>query len=1041
MSAISSPPVLCPRCGMSVEVADRFCRGCGAPLGAVPSGHELRKTVTVVFCDLVGSTALGERLDAEALRHLLGRYYAEMRGVLERHGGLVEKFIGDAVVAVFGVPLVHEDDALRAVRAALEMRLALAGLNGELERDDGVRVGVRIGVNTGEVVAGDLGPGASFASGDAVNVAARLEQAARPDEILLGSETRLLLAEAVEVEPIDPLDLRGKSEPVQAFRLVSVAADAEAIIRNFETTFVGRANELALLREVFEEAATEPGCRLLTVLGEPGIGKTRLLREFAKSVGSRARVLSGSCLPYGEGITYWPLREIVHELCQGRNPADELRSRLTGEERGERIADLILSAVGASDDPGGSVEEVQWAVRRLLEALARERTVLVVLEDLHWAEPTFLQLVEYVADCATGAPILLLAAAREDLLDETPAWALPHPHSRLLPLEPLPEPEAGKLVDILTGEQPLSEPARTRLVGAGGGNPLFLEQLAAHQAENGDADGKLPLPTTIAALLAARLDRIPTPERDVLERAAVEGLTFHRGPLTALLADHEASDVGGQLLDAIRRNLIRSCRPSLPGDEGYEFVHVLVRNAVHEAMPKELRAQLHEQFADWLEHTLAPRSGELDEILGYHLEQAAHAKQQLGRPDPALANRARELLAAAGRQAVGRGDWWAGRLLLERAAALSERPEVHLIADLAQCLRMVGDTRAAAALLDSAAGRSEDDGDVAGAMLALALAAAARRESGECSADEQEQLALAAVPVLEAADDHAGLLRIWNNLAFGAYNVRGRFEQAERAAERALEHSRLAGQQPLARTALLMGALLRGPRSAEEALARLDSVADDPLSYDEKLQRAILLAMHDRVEEARTLADTADAQLRDFGRPLSPYPWVAELEEICGDEAAAAEHLRKTCDYYAEHGLTGFLSCYAPTRGRLLCALGRYEKAEQLAEQGRKLASDDDASAQSLWREVAALVAAYRGDHTESERLAREATAILDKTDALWWQGNAYFDLAQVLEAASKPDEAAAAYREALDRYERKGIIPLARRTRERLAALQQTQH
>ena len=414
---------------------------------------------------------------------------------------------------------------------------------------------------------------------------------------------------------MEPLELHGKSEPVEAFRLLSVSEEAEAIVRHFETRFVGRERELAVLGEAFEEALAEPGCRLVTVLGEPGIGKTRLLREFARTVSDQALVLTGSCLPYGEGITYWPLREIVHVLCHGDDLAVELGSQLAGDEQGARIAGLLLGAVGASDAQGGSVEEVQWAARRLFEALAAERPLLVVLEDLHWAEPTFLQLVEYLADCAGGAPALLVAAAREELLDTSPGWALPHPHSRLLTLEPLPQPEAARLVDALTGHEPVAEVMRERVVGTAGGNPLFLEQLVALRAEDGNHDGELPLPTTITALLAARLDRLPTAERDLLERAAVEGLTFHRGPLTALLPDEEAADVGGLLLDAIRRNLIRSCQSQLSGDEGYEFVHILVRDAVYHSMPKELRADLHERFADTLEHTLGTRSGELDEIL------------------------------------------------------------------------------------------------------------------------------------------------------------------------------------------------------------------------------------------------------------------------------------------------------------------------------------------------------------------------------------------------------------------------------------------
>ncbi|HEX6951547.1 MAG TPA: AAA family ATPase [Gaiellaceae bacterium] len=1037
MSAIASPPQLCPRCGITVEPTDRFCRGCGASLGAAPSGHELRKTVSVVFCDLVGSTALGERLDPEALRHVLGRYYAQMRAVLELHGGLVEKFIGDAVVAVFGVPLVHEDDALRAVRAAVEMRAALDCLNDELEQESGVRLGVRIGVNTGEVVAGDLGPGASFASGDAVNVAARLEQAAAADEVLVGERTEFLVREAAELEPVEPLELHGKSEPVQAFRLLSVAADAEAIVRHFETAFFGRERELAALADAFEEAVAEPGCRLVTVLGEPGIGKTRLLREFAGSVPGRTRVLSGSCLPYGEGITYWPLREIVHELCRGEDLGAELTALLADEQRAEHVAGLILGAIGASSNRGGSVEEVQWAVRRLFEALAAERPLLVVLEDLHWAEPTFLQLVEYIAAGATDAPILLLAAAREELLDQSPGWSLPHPHSRLLPLEPLPETEAGALVDALAGPAPVPEQLRTRLVGTGGGNPLFLEQLVALQAENGG--GELPLPATITALLVARLDRVPTPERDLLERAAVEGLAFHRSPLTALLPDHEASEVGALLLDAVRRNLIRSCKTRFPGDDAYEFVHVLVRNAVYDAMPKELRAQLHEQFAETLEHTV--RSGELDEIVGYHLEQAAHAKQQLGRSDPALADRAGEKLAAAGREALCRDDRDAAASLLERSLRLTRRArfDVALETDLANAVG-IADLERAAAIAGTAATRARSIGDVTGEAHARVVAAKYRSWTGEVTLEALEREARTALPLLERAGDQAGLAEAWEVL-FSVGNARARWGEALAAIEQAIEHAGLAGRHQGDLFDWLATALLNGPWRADEALRRIDQQIPEPRSPYVLGIRAILIAALGRFAEAWQEANEQCRRLTVGG--YSGEMTLACTAMVAGEDEIAARHWKTACEEFEALDNYNLLEGSTHSLGRSLFLLGRSTEAERVCDEAERLAhrrselgraADPDTELGLC--QLRALARAHRGEYAEGERLAREAVRLAEQMDSLLVQGDAYFDLARVLEAAGRPDEAAAAYREALERYERKRIVPLARRTRERLAAL-----
>ncbi|HVN60118.1 MAG TPA: AAA family ATPase [Gaiellaceae bacterium] len=992
----------------------------------------MRKTVTAVFCDVSGSTALGERLDPEALRHVLGRFYGEMRAVLERHGGLVEKFIGDAVVAVFGVPLVHEDDPLRAVRAAVEMRSALEGLNDELECESGVRIGVRIGVNTGEAVAGDLGPGASFASGDAVNVAARLEQAAEPGEVLVGPLTRALLGDAVEVAAVEPLELHGKAEPVRAFRLVSVAAGAEAIVRHFETRFVGRGRELALLGEVFEEAVAERGCRLLTVLGEPGIGKTRLLAEFARSVSGRARVLSGRCLSYGEGITYWPLAEIVRELCGGEDLAAGLASRLAGEEHGEQIGELILGAIGVSDRPG-SVAEVQWAVRRLFEALAAERPLVVVLEDLHWAEPTFLQLVEYVADCSTGAAVLLLAAAREELLDTSPGWALPRPHTRLLSLEPLPEPDARALVEALTSRQAVSEPLRDRVVGTAGGNPLFLEQLVALQADHDDQDGALPLPPTITALLAARLDRLSTGERDVLERAAVEGVSFHRGTITALLPDPAAGDVSALLLDAVRRNLIRSSKSTFPGDDGYQFVHVLVHDAVYQSMPKELRAQLHEQFANRLEQTLGQRSNELEEIIGYHLEQAAHHKQELGRPDRELAERAGERLARAGQRALWRGDYRTAAPLLERALELTRpsRLDVHLELDLATAFNLA--PLQAAAIADAAAARAHEEGDEPGEALARVVAATRRYGTNAVTTDELEALARTAMPLLEQADDHAGLVHVWYALSRVAI-IGLRFDDEAAALEQALRHSGLAGERRADVPLLVAMALAFGPLPAGEALQRLDElIAEHPSQPMSLLLRAKLLAMLGRFDEARGIANDASARVSELGD--SPEQQLAEIAALAGDHLTAAQHLRRVCDEHEAQGNVGYLSTSAPKLGHELCALGQYDEAERLARHGRELGTPDDVGTEMIWRQVQALVHAHRGEHAEAERLAREAVEIAERTDALNAQGDALCDLAEVLEAAGRPTEAAEALEQALDRYERKQNLAMAAQLRPRLEA------
>jgi class 3 adenylate cyclase len=396
---------ICPDCGEENPPRFRLCGFCGAQLTVALPAQERRKTVTIFFSDLKGSTNLGEKLDSESLREVIGRYFDEMRAILEDHGGRVEKYIGDAIMAVFGLPRVHEDDALRAVRAALATKEALAALNEELQRRWGVQLQNRTGVNTGEVVAGDPTQGQRLVTGDVVNVAARLEQAAPALEILIGEPTYRLARDAVRAEAIEPVEAKGKSEPVPAWRLLDVLDDAPAFTRPIATPFVGRSDELDRLVAAFTRSRETRRAQRITVLGVPGIGKSRLARELVQRVAGEARIAVGRCLAYGDGITYWPLAEIV------RATAGADRDAIAAVAGDELVADRVASAIGVGG-VAGTKEETQWAARRYLEALAIGRPLVVVLDDLHWAEPTFLDLVEYVADFAT-APILLLCTAAE----------------------------------------------------------------------------------------------------------------------------------------------------------------------------------------------------------------------------------------------------------------------------------------------------------------------------------------------------------------------------------------------------------------------------------------------------------------------------------------------------------------------------------------------------------------------------------------------------------------------------------------------------
>ena len=638
--------------------------------------RELRKTVTAVFCDLAGSTALGESVDPEVLRGLLGRYFDRMRAIVERHGGTVEKFIGDAVVGVFGVPVVHEDDALRACRAAVEMRDALPelGLRG------------RIGVNTGVVVAA---MDDTLATGDAMNVAARLEQAAEPGEVLIGAGTYALVSAAVEAESVEPLTVKGKAEPVPAFRLREVLDAPE---RSHASRFVGRERELRWLLEAWERVRAEARCELVTVVGEAGLGKSRLVAEALAGVD--ARVVRGRCLPYGEGITYWPVVEVVKQLAV--LPSDPV------------AAAAIRSLLGESE-AGTSGDEIAWAFRKLLEEQA---PLVVVFDDLQWGEEPFLDLLESTALLSGGAALLLVAMARTELAERRPGWP------GMLQLEPLPAEQAAALIGVA-----VSDELRERIARAAGGNPLFISEMLAMAAE----EARVEVPPTLKALLAARLDQLDAAERHVLERGSVEGEIFHRGGVQALGPDEGELTI--RLAALVRRQLVRPERAQIAGEDGYRFRHLLIRDAAYDALPKAVRADLHARFADWLDER-GRSLVERDELVGYHLEQAARYLGELAQPRADIAERAWVRLAAAGRRAGDRLDYRAALALMSRAVDLLRPVRVDLALELEAAWYML-DGHSAIEAADAAAGRAEVAGDHSGAMLARATALFMRAYGGE----------------------------------------------------------------------------------------------------------------------------------------------------------------------------------------------------------------------------------------------------------------------------------------------------------------------
>jgi class 3 adenylate cyclase/tetratricopeptide (TPR) repeat protein len=984
---------ICTNCGRESEVEFAFCPHCGEQLTTGKPAREMRKTVTVLFCDVVGSTSLGESVDPEALRAVLRRYFERLKGIVEDHGGTVEKFAGDAVMAVFGVPVLHEDDALRAVRAAAEILEALPELGVE----------ARIGINTGEVVTGTE---ERLATGDAVNVAARLEQAAPPGHALLGAETERRVRDAVQALPVPPLKLKGKSEPVPAYRLLAVH---EAAARRLGTPMIGRELELRGLRDTFARAVHDSSCQLFTIIGTAGVGKSRLAAEFVR--GSEARVVRGRCLSYGKGITYWPVVEVVKRL--GPLPPDQ-------------AAAPLRSLLGESE-AATSADEIAWAFRKLLEEKARERPLVCEFDDLHWAEENLLDLVEHVALLTRDAPILLLCMARPELLDIRPGWGGGKGTASTVLLEPLSNAETDRLLDALGGvDAALREP----ITAAAEGNPLFVEEMVALVRESDN--GKVTVPPTIQALLAARLDQLDPGERSVLERGAVEGRVFHRGAVQAL-GDGEAQ-LSARLVSLVRKDLVRPEPPQIPGDEAYRFRHILIRDAAYQAVPKSIRAELHERFSTWLQNHGADL-GELDEILGHHLAQAARYKQELGQPDAALAERAGERVAAAGRRALWRGDNRAAASLLESGLELlrPERLDVALELDLASAQPT---PQQAAAIADAAAERALAAGQPSGEAAARVAASFHRLVAGEAGLDELEPSARAAVPLLEQSGDHAGLVHVWAALGYGVANAHGRYAEWAQAAEQALRHARLAGQRPTHLFSLEL-TLVLGPTPADQALRTLDAVLPEVPHPYPLLFRSHLLAMLGRFDEAWPNARDASDRLRELtgGADDGGYA-LAEIAALEGDHESAAGYLRGFCDFLEEHGQRALLASFAPMLGRLLCALGRYDDAAPQAQLGRELGEEHDVLTQALWRQVQARVDSHRGRHPEAEALAREAVEIIDQTDALNFQAAALSDLAEVLSRACRPDEAVPPLVQALDRYERKKNLAAASHARVRLAAL-----
>lgn len=992
--------------------------------------QEVRKTVTILFCDVVDSTVLGEQNDPETVRQAMSRYFKEMQAIVEDHGGVVERFRGDEVMAVFGVPSVHEDDALRAARAGMAMLRRLEHLNTELQATWNVSLACRIGINTGEVVAGDPGTGASFVTGDAVNLAKRLEQAAGAGEILIGTATYPLVRDAVKVGPRENLSVKGKREPVAPFRLQDVDTTAAGVARRLDAPIVDREVELALLQEAAEACKRESHCRLLTVMGPAGIGKSRLGAELLVRLEGRFRPLRGRCLPYGEAITFWPVRDIVLEA----GGEQGLTTLLADVEDGTRIAELIRTAVGQGTG-AAAAEETFWAIRRFLEELARERPLVVCFDDVHWASPTLLDLIEYLAGWLRAAPVLLVVLARSHLLEARPSWSTPRANTTVLSLEALDDAESNRLLAQLAEGVDLPAASREQILAAADGNPLFVEQMVAMAAEAGGDRAELRTPPTIQALLAERLDRLSTPERNLLERASVIGKELPYRALIELTVPDERDAAVGHVFSLVRKDFLQPIRPQRHGDM-LAFRHDLIRVAAYEAVPKEVRARLHERFADWLEDVAAARIAELEEIVGYHLEQATRLRVELGRADPAteaLARRAGERLAAAGRRAFARGDTAAAATLLERAVSLLDaHPHIRAEAmlELGAVAREQGDAVRVDQVLAEAETLATESRDER-LRMRVELEQSALRLYLDSGIDAGQVLEVAerATPVFEAAGDELGLLRAWLLVADAQW-FRSRYASMEDVLERAQHYALRVGD----RRALswILGTMCRvalvGPLPVGDGIRRCLAIREEhpgepTLQPVIASMLAVLEAMRGRPAHAREYYRRSESAFDELGldvqlASLRMYAGWAEL--LAGDAVAAERELRLGYDALERMGEHSYLSTTAAFLARAVLAQGRYEEAERLTEVTEETAAEDDRISQVMWRGVRARVLARRGDGN-AERLARESAELSFETDCLNMQADALVDLSETLQLLGRSGEAGDVLEDAIRLYDAKG--------------------
>ncbi len=1025
------------------------------PVQPDPEPGRLRRTVTVLAVALGGGSELAQKLDPEALDGILARLVSGVRTAIERHGGEFVRAESDSMLAVFGVRRAHEDDALRAARAATEVLDAINEVDADIVRrwGHGVRAGVAL--DTGEVVTRDGAP-----VGMVTRTAARLAETASGNVVMTATTNRLVRRGA-ETSGTGS----SGSLPGETFRLVRMYR-TERVAPRPATAFVGRKREMSRLRQAFAASVEAPSCQLFTLLGSAGVGKSRLVQEFVATLEPEVQVLRGRCLPYGDGITYWPIAEICRTAA-GIGDADtpelaraKLERWLSGLRDAGIVSDRVATAIGLSPQAVPK-EEVFWAIRMMLEHLARSTPVVVIIEDIHWAEPTLLDLIEHIAERARDARILILCPARPELLEVRPSWGGGLVNATTALLEPLDPAEAGQMISSLPGGAALPAELRSRILETSEGNALFVEEILGMFVDESllseAADGTwtaatslalVRIPDSISAVLAARLDRLAPNERAVAERASVVGRVFEEEAVTELADDVLRPEVTRSLIALVRKELVRPDRSELSAGDAYRFRHVLIRDAAYGAMPKAERAELHGRFARWLERRAGPRLSEYQEIVGHHYEAAYLCWTELGVGGAHvedLATRAAASLSSAGERAFERADMPAAEGLLARAVELMPIGSVErlsLMPDRGFALFSSGRITEATSLLEAAIAEATDAGSSRYRTRAeLELGLVRILAAGEHRASRQ--IAEARLPAIEHDGDLLGLARA--NLVIACADwIGGRVQSAVQARARAIELSTRAGEPQTERWNSFSGAECYGPEPALAAIGRLETVvtsAGDPMTRAQALfSLAGLYAMRGRASDSRHACEDMYSILDERTNRIWSITAPAEMggvsELINGDPAAAEKWLSEGIARLDGIGASGYQSTLKAIKAVAYAQQGRLDEALASADQAALEGSSEDLLLHVTAETGRALAYTGLGELTRAVDAGRRAVDLAEQTDWISYHADALLALSQALKAGDEFDAAHAAALRARALFEAKQHLTGEHRARQALLSL-----